>query len=113
MAYDEELTAKFRAATDGLVGITETKMMGGVCFMLDGNMLGGAHREKSGDGRFMFRVGKDLHAEALLRPGARVMMQGQRQMSGIIFVDEDDCDEAALRDWISFALSFVGALPAK
>lgn len=113
MAYDEELTDRFRVATDGLVGIREQKMMGGVCFMLNGNMLGGAHREKSGDGRFMFRVGKELQAEALQRPGARIMMQGQRRMTSLVFVDEAACDDAALRDWISFALTFVGSLPAK
>lgn len=113
MAFDEELTNKFRTATDGLVGITEKKMMGGVCFMLDGNMLGGADKQKSGDGRFMFRVGKELEADALLRHGAKIMMQGQRRMTGLIIVDEAACDEAALRDWISFALSFVGSLPAK
>lgn len=113
MAYDEDLTNRFRAALEGHVGISEKRMMGGVCFLLNGNMIGGADRQKDGTGRFMFRVGKENEAEALTRPGARVMEQGGRRMGGLIFVDEDDCSDAALMDWIALALSFVGLLPAK
>lgn len=113
MAYDEELAARFRDCLDGMMGISEKRMMGGVCFLLDGNMIGGADRQKDGRGRFLFRVGKDNHDEALTRPGAQAMEQGGRRMSGFIFVDEDDCDDDALKGWISFALSFVSNLPPK
>ena len=113
MAYDESLTARFREALTGMVGISETKMMGGVCFLLNGNMIGGAHREKNGDGRFMFRVGKDNHDEALARPGAMPMDFTGRVMRGFVFVDADACADAVLQDWISFALSFAATLPAK
>lgn len=113
MAYDEELTDRFRNAVDGLGGIVEKRMMGGVCFMLDGNMLGGADRQKTGEGRFMFRVGKDNEAEAMRRPGAMTMEQGGRKMTGLIFVNEDDCDAECLQSWIALALTFVGNLPPK
>lgn len=113
MAYDEELTDRFRNAIDGLVGVTEKRMMGGVCFMLDGNMLGGADRRKTGQGRFMFRVGKDNENEALRRPGAQAMEQGGRKMTGLFFVDEEDCDAEQLSGWIALALTFVGSLPPK
>lgn len=113
MAYDEELTDRFRKGVDGLGGIVEKRMMGGVCFMLDGNMLGGADRQKTGEGRFMFRVGKNNEAEALLRPGAKTMEQGGRKMTGLIFVNEEDVDTDSLRDWIALALTFVGSLPPK
>lgn len=113
MAYDEELTDRFRHAVDGLVGLSETRMMGGVCFMLNGNMLGGANRQKTGERRFMFRVGKDNEAEAMKRPGAITMEQGGRKMTGLIFVFEEDCDAENLRDWIALALTFVGNLPPK
>ncbi len=113
MAYDEELTDRFRNAIDGMVGLSEKRMMGGVCFMLDGNMLGGADRQKTGLGRFMFRVGKDNEAEALLRPGATIMEQGGRRMTGLIFVDEDECNDEQLSNWIALALTFVGKLPPK
>ncbi len=88
-------------------------MMGGVCLMVDGNMLGGADRQKDGAGRFMFRVGKDNEAEALSRPGAVPLEQGGKRMGGMVFVDEAARDADALKKWVALALSFVGALPPK
>ena len=113
MAIDEALNQRFRTASGSLGNVTEKRMMGGVCFLLNGNMLGGADRTKSGEGRFMFRVGKENEAIALARPGATVMQQGGRRMSGIIFVAEEACDQEALQEWIALALSFVSTLPEK
>ncbi len=113
MAVDEALTAQFRNTLAGMVGISEQKMMGGVCFMLNGNMIGGAHREKNGDGRFMFRVGKDNHDAAMARPGAMPMDFTGRIMRGFVFIDADACDAPQLKDWVSYALSFAATLPPK
>ena len=113
MAYDEGLADRLRRALDGLVGVSEKRMMGGICFFLDGNMLGGADRTKSGQGRFMFRVGKANQAAALARPGAWAMEQGGRRMGGLVFVDAADCDTEALTGWVSLALGFVTTLPPK
>ncbi len=113
MAYDEEMTDRYRATLDGMAGISEKRMMGGVCFFLDGNMIGGADRSKDGERRFMFRVGKENEAEALARDGARIVELGGRRMGGLIFVPIDVCDDAALKDWISMALRFVSTLPPK
>ena len=112
MAYDELLAARLRDAI-GKRSVTEKRMMGGACFMVDGNMLGGADRQKDGAGRFMFCVGKDNEAEALSRPGAIPLEQGGRRMGGMVFVDEAACDDNALKNWITLALSFVDALPPK
>ena len=92
MAYDEELTDRFRDTLGGQVDISEKRMMGGVCFFLSGNMIGGADRAKDGKGRFMFRVGKDNEKEALFRDGATIVQQGGRRMGGLVFVDEEACD---------------------
>lgn len=87
--------------------------MGGVCFMLHGNMVGGAGRHKDGVCRFLFRVGKGNQAEALKLPGATIMEQGGRVMGGFFFVDEESCDDSALNDWMHLALGFVEGLPMK
>lgn len=113
MVYDEALAARYRDALEGMVGISEKRMMGGVCFFVNGNMIGGADRMKSGGGRFMFRVGKDNQTEALTRPGASIVELGGKRMGGLIFVDEDFCDDVALTSWIAMAFSFVGDMPAK
>ena len=88
-------------------------MMGAMCFFLQGNMIGGADRNKEGQGRFMFRVGKDNAAEALSRKGAQIAELGGRRMGGFIFVAEEDCGDGDLKDWIALALSFVSTLPPK
>ncbi|WP_407332574.1 TfoX/Sxy family protein [Enterovibrio sp. 27052020O] len=108
MAYDEALTQRFRLAVADQEGITDKRMMGGVCFLYQGNMLGGADK-----GRFMFRVGKANEVEALSRPGASAMELGGRKMSGLIFVDEHAVDDTVLRQWIDLAMTFVATLPAK
>jgi TfoX N-terminal domain len=113
MAHDEDLAQRMRDALGGLPGVVEKKMMGGVCFMVDGNMIGGAHREKkSGEGLFMFRVGKEQEEEALTRPGTRRMIHGGRRMGGFIHAGEY-LDHAALADLVSLSLAFVGTLPPK
>ena len=113
MAYDEELTSRFRSALGELERIREERMMGGVCFMVNGHMVGGADRQKDGTGRFMFRVGKENQAEALQRPGATVMEMGGRRMGGLIFVEAEGCGDEALKGWVELALSFVHTLPPK
>lgn len=113
MAHDEFLAARFRIRLEGLPGITEIRMMGGICFMLSGNMIGGVHRENTGASRFMFRVGKDSQAEALSRPGARAMQMGGHTMSGFVLVVEKACDGEVLAGWVLLALCFVTTLVPK
>lgn len=119
MSVDERLNARFRKAIGKRRGLDEKQMMGGTCFLLHGNMIGGADIPKGGKGgqggrgRFMFRVGKERAHEALKRPGARPMEMGGRRMNGFVFVDADDCDEKSLGEWVGLALSFVETLPRK
>ena len=113
MAYDEILAERIRDALAGRAGITEKRMMGGLCFFHNGNMLGGADRAKTGAGRFMFRVGKANEAEALSRPGAQIVDFNGRRMGGLVFVDEKACGQKDLQNWIQLALSFVSTLPPK
>ena len=118
MAYDELTTERFRDALHGHIGgegcVEEKRMMGGICFMLNGHMVGGADMEKgTGLRRFMFRMGKDNHAAGLALPGAQPMEMGGRKMRGFFFVPEDDCDEEALKAWITTTVNFVRTLPPK
>jgi hypothetical protein len=113
MAYDEELTGRLRNALAHLDDVTEQRMMGGVCFMIGGNMIAGADCSKSEGRRFMFRVGKDNQEKALKRKGAVAMEMGGRIMRGFVFVDHEDCPDPALAEWIAMARSFVETLPPK
>ncbi|MAZ18815.1 MAG: RNA methyltransferase [Ahrensia sp.] len=113
MALDEELNQRLRDLLDGLPGLSEKRMMGGLCFLVDGNMIGAARREKSGNAHFMFRVGKDNEEEALREPGTRPMEHGGRRMGGFIWLDEDAATPEAMRALTSLSVSFVTTLPPK
>lgn len=105
-----DLLDRLRAKLDDDPNIAEKKMFGGIAFMLNGNMLCGI----SSKGHFMARVGKELEAEALKRPGASEMRMTGRKMGGVLFVDEDAIQEdGQLEEWIALCTRFVGALPAK
>ena len=113
MPPDPDLIARFRKTLGDTPGFSEKRMMGGLCFFLHGNMVGGLDKTKDGRDRFMFRVGKDNEREALSRPGASIMMQGGRRMGGLVFVDAAVCDDEAIAAWVALSLSFVSALPGK
>ena len=108
MSHDPHLAELMRLALDGRPGIEEKKMFGGICWMLNGNMLCGVEV-----GRYMLRVGKDQETEALSRPGASPMDITGRPMRGLVWVDAGAANDAGLEQWIDFAVNFVGALPPK
>ncbi|HSF93037.1 MAG TPA: TfoX/Sxy family protein [Paracoccaceae bacterium] len=109
MAYDEGLAQIFQDDLAALPGITEKKMFGGLCFLLNGNMLCGVHK-----GGGMFRVGKQNEDKALAIEGAGEMTFTGRKMGGLVDVSDeclaDDTSRAAL---LALALDFVGSMPAK
>ena len=113
MPLDEALNTRMRDALAAHAGITEKRMMGGLCFFLGGNMLCGARRHKDGVRRFMFRVGKAQEAAALADPNARAVVHGNRRLGGFIHVEAAACDDEALRRWLGLCLAHAAALPAK
>jgi hypothetical protein len=108
MAFDPHLAEMMRAALGRRRGLVEKRMFGGLCWMLDGNMLCGIAM-----GCFMFRVGPAQQEEALARPGARVMAFSDRPMRGYVLVEPDAAEDAGLEAWIALAARHVAALPPK
>ncbi len=109
MAYDEGLAAVMRDDLADQSGITERKMFGGLCFMMNGNMVCGVH---TGGG--MFRVGKSREAEARAIEGAGELTFTGRPMGGMIEVDEDAMADDERRGlWIALAVKNAASLPAK
>ena len=110
MAYDDALAQRFRDGLRGIKCVSERRMMGGLCLLVNGNMLGGVDRAKSGRDRL---VGKDNEAEALRRPGASIVDMGGKRLGGLVFVDADECDDDTFKKWTAMAVGFVGRLPKK
>ncbi|MEP3280351.1 MAG: TfoX/Sxy family protein [Stappiaceae bacterium] len=89
--------------------VTEKKMFGGTCFLLNGNML--CMAGKSG---LTVRVGKEGEQDALAQPHAQRSRPGGRHMTGFVSVDHAGTDDdAQLKAWLDRAWQFVNALPAK
>lgn len=102
-----EVVQALRAALAGN-DVREIKMFGGICFMLNGNMLAGTFR-----GGLLARVGGEAQAEALAQPGASLMEMHGRPMDGFVFVTPEVLDRDAVLAWIGRARSFVDKLPPK
>lgn len=91
-------------------GLAERKMFGGSGFMMNGNMLVGT----TAKGDLLVRVDPQKMDDALTRPGAHAMHMGAKVMTGFIAVAPRSLpDDAAVRDWIDYARTYVKTLPAK
>jgi hypothetical protein len=109
MPYDETLAETLRTALAGRPGVSERKMFGGLCFLLDGNMLCGTYRDGG-----MYRVGKGNEAAALALPHVRPMTMGGRTMPGLVDAGREAIADPDLRGrLLGLALDFVGELPPK
>ncbi len=65
MAYDEELADRVRRIfADRNVAVEEKRMMGGLCFMVDGKMCVGVEKD-----RLMARIDPEIYEESLGRKG--------------------------------------------
>ena len=104
----EDLAERMRAVLTGAGAVREVRMFGGLCFMLDGNMVAGTSKRG-----LLVRVGKDRRPDALARTGAKPMEMGGRIMEGYVFVDPAPRSDEALRGWIELAVGFVKTLPPR
>jgi TfoX/Sxy family transcriptional regulator of competence genes len=109
MTYDENLAERIRACLDGVAGIEEKKMFGGLAFLLDGNMSVGVIKDE-----LMVRVGKDDHEEFAQLPGARIMDFTRRQMKGWLVVGGVGiADDGDLASWVYRGTDFASTLPKR
>jgi TfoX/Sxy family transcriptional regulator of competence genes len=108
MAYDEHLAERVRQELHADPAFGERKMFGGLCFMLHGNMCAGVVGE-----RLMLRLGEPATEQALEHAHVSPMDFTGKPMKGMVYVDQDGLQGAALTRWIEQAASFARSLPAK
>ncbi len=103
MAYSDPLADRIRDLFDTQkVAFVEKRMMGGLCFMVDGKMCLGVMGEE-----LMARIGPEPYEACLLLPGARAMDFTGRPMIGFLFVDADGIDlDRDLECWVRRCLEF-------
>ena len=109
MAYDQVLASRIREVIGPLPEITEKKIFGGVCYLLNGNMACGVIK----DG-LIVRLAPAQFETARSRPGTRPFAMSGKPMTGWLVVDpEGTASEADLRGWVGQTLDFARSLPPK
>ena len=103
MAYDELLEQRIRRFLTGRGTKHEAKrMMGGLCFMVDGKMCVGVEKN-----RLMARIGPEAHDDALTRKGCHPMDFTGRPMRGFVFIEPEGLEsEKELAFWLELALAY-------
>ncbi len=107
MAYDDGMAEAMRADLGGMPGLSQKKMFGRLCFLLNGNMICGVHADGA-----MFRPGKTR--EALALAGVEPLSFTVRPMGGMVEVDEAAfADDDARATLTQLSLANAASLPAK
>jgi len=109
MAYDEKFAARIRKALGPRKGLVAKQMFGGIAFLLNGNMCVGIHKDE-----LIVRLDPDETDAALAKPHTRVFDLTGRPMKGWILVGSKGIATAPqLKQWVSVATKYAGALPPK
>jgi TfoX/Sxy family transcriptional regulator of competence genes len=109
MAYDELLAVRIRAVLGPLPNLDEKKMFGGVCFLIDGNMVAGVYKDD-----LIVRIGLIGYQEALVRPHTKLFDITGKALKGWVMVEPEGCaTESDLKAWIERGLEFSSTLPPK
>ena len=109
MSYDRAAAERVRQLLSGRSDVAEKKMVGGLSFLVNGNMCCGITGMA-----LMVRVGADGREQALREPHARPMLFAGRALPGFICIEpEGYAADDALAGWVQRGLDFVSGLPAK
>lgn len=103
MPYDETLAERIqRHFSAKRVPHEAKRMMGGLCFMVDGKMCVGVEQN-----RLMARIGPEAYEDALTRIGCHPMDFTGRPMRGFVFVEPEGLrTEKDLTFWLELALAY-------
>lgn len=103
MPYNEHLAERVRRGFGkARVHFDEKRMMGGLCFLVDGKMCVGVEKE-----RLMARIDPNIYDSALKRRGCVPMDLTGRPMRGFVFVNREGLEtDAELGSWLNLALEF-------
>jgi TfoX/Sxy family transcriptional regulator of competence genes len=103
LSYDPAAAERVRQLVSGRSDVVEKKMVGGLSFLVNGNMCCGITGKA-----LMIRVGAESREQALREPHVRPMLFAGRASSGFICIEPDGyAADDALADWVRRGLDFV------
>ena len=106
---DDHLHDRIRQILSKRERISERKMFGGACFMINGNMCVGTWK-----GSLIVRLDKKNHHETLAEPNTRPANMNGRVMKGWALVEPAGIEsESDLTVWVERAARFAESLPPK
>lgn len=109
MAFDEQLAERARTVLREHGGYAEKKMFGGLCFLINGNMVGGVLNDD-----LIVRMDNEEYDKALKTDHCRPMDLTGMPMTGIAMISSEGvANDNDLRHWLDLCLDFVESMPAK
>ena len=109
MQNEDPLNGRIRQILSSRRRISERKMFGGVCFMINGNMCVGTWK-----GSLIVRLDKQNHDKTLAEPHTRPADMNGRTMKGWALVEPAGIEsENDLTAWLNRAARFAESLPPK
>ena len=109
MTNDVALSERIRPILTRRRGVSEKKMFGGICFMVNGNMCVGTWK-----GSLIVRLDKKNHDETLAEPHTKPADMNGRVMKGWALVQPVGIEsENDLTVWVNRAAKFAESLPTK
>jgi TfoX N-terminal domain len=110
VAYDDVLAERIRELLLDEPEVTETKMFGGLAFLVGGHLAIAASRE----GGVLVRVDPATSGSLVARTAARVAVMKGRPMEGWLRVDLDGLGtKRQLAAWVGRGTGYARSLPPK
>jgi hypothetical protein len=110
VAYDDDLAERIRELLIDEPGVTETKMFGGLAFLVGGHLAIAASRQ----GGVLVRVDPITSDALVARTGARHAVMKGRPMDGWLRVDIDNLrTKRQLATWVSRSAGYTRSMSPK
>ena len=108
MAYDAVTAERVRKLLAGRAAVVEKKMMGGLCFLVNGSMCCSV----SGRGGLLIRIDPEAQARLVREPHVAPMQLGARTMRGFVRIaPEGYRTDAALAQWVMRGIESASSRP--
>lgn len=109
MPYNQDIETRINKVTRRWKGIDSKKMFGGICCLLNGNMVCGVYKDF-----LILRLGETEASAAMQNPQVKAFDITGRPMKGWVMVAEEGIgDDAQMKEWLQKAKKFAAGLPPK